>query len=76
MLKDLFIIWIIFQLLSIGGLFVKMENEMIEGTFQCKEPQAISEWKGMLFPLAVFIPSSYEQQIKDYCDNQKLKTLK
>lgn len=57
-MKELFIIWIIIQLLVIGIGSASMHNQMVDGTYECnnyseKAPVVF----GAMLPLAAFVPN-------------------
>jgi len=55
------------QLIVIGGTYVMVHNDIITGEFDCGE-EVISEWWGMVFPLATFA-TEISEDIDIYCDN-------
>lgn len=68
MIRDILSFWIICQLIIIGLSGAGIRNEMIDGTYKCKEIQ--EETKSVLvpalLPLVFFVEDQYES---DYCKN-------
>ena len=71
-MKELFIIWITFQLIVIGAVCVQIDNDIKNKTLDCsKLEDDTPEWKGALYPLVVFIPNGIDNKIKEYCLDKK-----
>lgn len=61
----MFIVWMIIQLVIIGGAFLERQNKILDKTYDCSDKHHSYLW-GMMFPLGVFVPEpSY---VKDYCE--------
>jgi len=66
-MRDLFILWIIIQLIAIGWAAVEGRNQIINNTYDCKR-ETTPHWVGMAFPLVAFIPD-YNREIQ-YCNER------
>lgn len=75
-MKEVFIGWIVWQLLFIGWACAKINNEIADKTYKCvASDDKISVGWAMLYPLTVFIPE--QRNVTTYCDDQlKQKELK
>ena len=62
--KDIFIIWIMFQLIVLGFGSVLMHNEMVRGEYNCSR-ETVPALIGIIFPLVVFANDVYIH--KQYC---------
>jgi len=69
-MKDLFIIWIIFQLVLIGVSGVSMHNEIQNETYDCEIRETISPWIGAVLPLVFFMGDSLDKEVNNYCENK------
>lgn len=70
-MKDLFIIWIIMQLILIGIGMASIHNQIVDKTLKCVKDEKISEWWTAFIPLVVFIPDTTE--LTDYCSKFKVE---
>lgn len=66
MIKDIFVIWIIIQLIIIGIAGVSVKNEIVNQTYDC-ERVILPMWVGICFPLVLFV--SNDLGVKEYCKN-------
>jgi hypothetical protein len=64
-MKDLFILWIIIQLVILGMVEVNVHNEILQKTYDCKQEVAPA-WFGAAFPLIIFVPDN--TAIHKYCN--------
>lgn len=64
-MKEIFIGWIMFQLIMIGIAGVSIHNEQIEGTYKCPAGKKISVIYGAIFPLALF--AIEDRNTIEYC---------
>lgn len=64
-MKNLFIIWIVFQLAIIGYIVTSIGNEIKAKTYKCTASEYVNPIYGAILPLATFIPP--QQDIIDYC---------
>ena len=63
-----FIVWIIFQLISIGISGVDIYNQMVKKTYVCDTKETIPVLMGVVLPLALFVPETSGG--KYYCSLQ------
>ena len=66
-MKELFIVWITFQLIMIGVASSSIHNDMVNKTFKCHEREKIPLVFGAIFPLAVFADTT--AKVRDYCSD-------
>lgn len=64
-MKDIFIIWIAWQLMVCGMVVVDTSNKMLDGSYECPKDTKISKIWGALFPLVAFVPTN---EIDEYCN--------
>ena len=73
MIKNLFFLWIVWQLVFIGFFGAKAWNKMAGYEIECDKPRQIKrmpEWWGVAVPLLFFMP---DQNIYgDYCRLEKM----
>jgi hypothetical protein len=68
-MRDIFIVWIMLQLILIGIATVDINNKISNGTYQCSSSEErISVLWGALLPLTVFTDGKTEEVIIKYCE--------
>ena len=68
-MKELFIVWIMLQLVIVGVLGNDIRNRTIQGTFDCKKERKVYPIVvGIIFPLIHF--SNIRYQVTDYCHDK------
>jgi hypothetical protein len=64
-MKEVFIVWIIFQLLVIGEASIEVHNQVFNKTYECGPTKEAPDYIGYLVPLNAFVPTP--QEVVDYC---------
>ena len=67
-MKEIFIIWITFQLIMIGTAFISVRNEVYHKTYNCEQTKDVPMYIGIIFPLAVFVPDHVS--VINYCNTK------
>lgn len=68
-MRDLFIGWIIIQLILIGSAGAIIYSDIVTDTYECGPGQeTMSTWIGAAVPLMFFIPE--QTMITEYCNNK------
>lgn len=76
MLQRIFIYWIIYQLLVIGFLAGNISHDLRNKTYDCnhiKVSRFMDVTVYMMFPLAAFMSSSWDDSINKYCQRMSYK---
>lgn len=68
-MKNLLIIWVIFQLIIIGVASVSIHNKVFFKTYECGATQEVPLYIGILMPLNAF--TANPQVAIDYCVNKQ-----
>jgi hypothetical protein len=75
-MKNIFIFWIMWQLIVIGWTVADMHNKIVSGTYNCTRHWnlghhvIIPRWKLAVMPLALFIPGENISESDKYCQDQ------
>jgi hypothetical protein len=64
-MKEVFIVWITFQLMVIGIADVQIHNRLATKTYVCSGREEVPGWLGVVFPLVSFVPDDFG--VKEYC---------
>lgn len=64
-MKDLVVVWLVWQLMVIGLAGVSMHNKVVNKTYECAATEEVPMWMGVAVPLVAFAPAP--QEVIDYC---------
>lgn len=75
-MKNIFIFWIMLQLIMIGWTVAEMHNEVVDGSYDCTRywnlghHTVIPRWKLAIMPLILFVNYEQVSEFDAYCQGQ------
>lgn len=71
-MRDFLATWIVIQLVILGVIGVKIDNEIKNKTFDCNTPwKQTPVWVGAVFPLREFVSDLGANNVYAYCSEVK-----
>jgi len=65
-MRDILILWIIFQLVFIGMARVEIQNQIFSKIYVCEPTQTFHIWLGAVLPLTAFVQTP--NSVINYCN--------